>query len=148
MLSPGKTRSRLSYDHSRISRRDSILLLSCFETRSRLQKIISCGRARKNQADSRREFPGSRILADLCYSPSTNQNMRIYSSSCCFSRSMCICQTGLRVCGGSSFKSLPRASLYNVIPSFWPSIVNCSHVDVAIQGKAWKLAEKIRSGSF
>ena len=31
------------------------------------------------------------------YSPSKNQNMRIYSSSCCFSRSMCICQTGLRV---------------------------------------------------
>ena len=67
MLSPGETRSRLSYDHSRISRRerDSILLLSCFETRSRLQKIISRGRARKNVADSRREFPGSRILADL-----------------------------------------------------------------------------------
>ena len=67
LLSPGETRSRLSYDHSRISRRerDSILLLSCFETRSRLQKIISRGRARKNEADSRREFPGSRILADL-----------------------------------------------------------------------------------
>ena len=77
------------------------------------------------------------------YSPSKRQNMRIYSSSCCFSRSMCICQTGLRVCGGSSFKSLPRASLYNAIPSFWPTIVNCSHVDVAIQGKAWKLTEKI-----
>ena len=42
------------------------LLFSCFETRSRLQKIISRGRARKNEADSRREFPGSRILADLC----------------------------------------------------------------------------------
>ena len=69
LLSPGETRSRLSYDHSRISRRerDSILLLSCFETRSRLQKIISRGRARKNEADSRREFPGSRILADLCF---------------------------------------------------------------------------------
>ena len=69
LLSPGETRSRLSYDHSRISRRerDSILLLSCFETRSRLQKTISRGRARKNEADSRREFPGSRILADLCY---------------------------------------------------------------------------------
>ena len=41
----------LSYDHSRISRRerDSILLLSCFETRSRLQKIISRGRARKKK---------------------------------------------------------------------------------------------------
>ena len=70
LLSPGETRSRLSYDHSRISRRerDSIMLLSCFETRSRLQKIISRGRARKNEADSRREFPGSRILADLCCS--------------------------------------------------------------------------------
>ena len=69
LLSPGETRSRLSYDHSRISRRerDSILLLSCFETRSRLQKIISRGRARKNEADSRREFPGSRILADLWF---------------------------------------------------------------------------------
>ena len=78
------------------------------------------------------------------YSPAKNQNMRIYSSSCCFSTSMCICQTGLRVCGGSGFKSLPRASLYNAFPSFWPAIVNCSHVDVAIQGKAWKLAEKIR----
>ena len=33
--------------------------------RSRLQKIISLGRARKNEADSRREFPGLRILADL-----------------------------------------------------------------------------------
>ena len=68
LLSPGETRSRLSYDHSRILRRerDLILLLSCFETRSRLQKIISRGRARKNEADSRREFPGSRILADLC----------------------------------------------------------------------------------
>ena len=55
------------HDHSRISRRerDSILLLSCFETRSRLQKIVSRGRARKNETDSRREFPGSRILADL-----------------------------------------------------------------------------------
>jgi len=42
------------------------------------------------------------------------------------------------------FKSLPLASLYNAIPSSWPTIVNCSHVDVAIQGKAWKLAEKIR----
>ena len=71
LLSPGETRSRLSYDHSRISRRerDSILLLSCFETRSRLQKIISRGRARKNEADSRREFPGSRILADLWFWP-------------------------------------------------------------------------------
>ena len=69
LLSPGETRSRLSYDHSRISRRerDSILLLSCFETRSRLQKIISRGRARKNEDDSRREFPGSRILADLWF---------------------------------------------------------------------------------
>ena len=69
LLSPGETRLRFSYDHSRISRRerDYILLLSCFETRSRLQKIISCGRARKNEADSRREFPGSRILADLWY---------------------------------------------------------------------------------
>ena len=38
---------------------------SHFETRSRLQKIISHGRARKNEADSRREFPGSKILADL-----------------------------------------------------------------------------------
>ena len=28
-------------------------------------KIISRGRARKNETDSRREFPGSRILADL-----------------------------------------------------------------------------------
>ena len=28
-------------------------------------KIISRGRARKNEADSHREFPGSRILADL-----------------------------------------------------------------------------------
>ena len=28
-------------------------------------KIISRGRARKNEADSRREFPGLRILADL-----------------------------------------------------------------------------------
>ena len=69
LLSPGETRSRLSYDHSRISRRerDSILLLSCFETRSRLQKIISRGRARKNEDESRREFPGSRILADLWF---------------------------------------------------------------------------------
>ena len=41
------------------------MLLSCFETRSRLQKIISSDRARKNEADSRREFPGTRILADL-----------------------------------------------------------------------------------
>ena len=49
-----ETRSRLSYDHSRISRRerDYILLFSCFETRSRLYKIISHGRARKNEADS------------------------------------------------------------------------------------------------
>ena len=30
-------------------------------------KIISRGRARKKEADSRREFPGSRILADLWY---------------------------------------------------------------------------------
>ena len=68
LLSSGETRSWLSYDHSRISRRerDYILLLSCFETRSRLMKIISRGRARKNETDSRREFPGSRILADLC----------------------------------------------------------------------------------
>ena len=38
LLSPGETRSRLSYDHSRISRRerDYILLFSCFKTRSRL----------------------------------------------------------------------------------------------------------------
>ena len=72
------------------------------------------------------------------YSPSKSQNMSIYSSSCCFSRSMCICQTGLRVCG-SSIKSLPRASLYNAIPSFWPSIVYCSHVDVAIHGEARRL---------
>ena len=59
--------SRLLYEHSRISRRerDYILLFSCFETRSRLKKIISRGRARKDEADSRREFPGSRILADL-----------------------------------------------------------------------------------
>ena len=28
-------------------------------------KIISRGRARKNETDSRRRFPGSRILADL-----------------------------------------------------------------------------------
>ena len=28
-------------------------------------KIISRGRARKNETDCRREFPGSRILADL-----------------------------------------------------------------------------------
>ena len=28
-------------------------------------KIISRGQARKNETDSRREFPGSRILADL-----------------------------------------------------------------------------------
>ena len=49
MLSPGETRSRLSYDHSRISRQERyyILLLSCFEMRSRLKKIISRGRARK-----------------------------------------------------------------------------------------------------
>ena len=47
------------------------MLLSCFETRSRLQKIISRGRARKNEDDSRREFPGSRILADLWYKPLT-----------------------------------------------------------------------------
>ena len=54
LLPPGETRSRLSYDHSRISRRerDYILLFSCFETRSRLYKIISHGRARKNEADS------------------------------------------------------------------------------------------------
>ena len=30
-------------------------------------KIISRGRARKNEADSRREFPGLRILADLWF---------------------------------------------------------------------------------
>ena len=47
--------------------REYILLLSCFETRSRLQKIISRGRARKNEAGSRPEFPASRILTDLCY---------------------------------------------------------------------------------
>ena len=29
--------------------------------------LVSCGRARKHEADSRREFPGSRILADLCF---------------------------------------------------------------------------------
>ena len=54
----GETRLRLSYDHYRILRRegDYILLLSCFETGSRLKKIISCGRARKNEADSRWEF--------------------------------------------------------------------------------------------
>ena len=75
-LSSGKTRSWLSYEHSPISRRerDYILLFSCFETRSRLQKIISRGWARKNEADSRREFPGSRILADL-WSESINIGM-------------------------------------------------------------------------
>ena len=37
LLSPGETRSRLSYDYSRVSRRerDFILLFSCFETSSR-----------------------------------------------------------------------------------------------------------------
>ena len=65
LLSPGETRSRLSYDHSRISRRerDYIMLFSCFETRSRLWKIISHGWARKNKT----EFPGSRILVELCF---------------------------------------------------------------------------------
>ena len=29
-------------------------------------KIISCGRARKNEAYSRREFLGSKILVELC----------------------------------------------------------------------------------
>ena len=64
LLSSGETRSWLSYDYSCISRRerDYILLLSCFETRSRFMKMISRGRARKNETDSRREFPGSRIL--------------------------------------------------------------------------------------
>ena len=30
-------------------------------------KIISRGRARKNETDSRQEFPGSRTLADICF---------------------------------------------------------------------------------
>ena len=74
LLSPGETRSRLSYDHSRISRRerDSILLLSCFDTRSRLQKIISRGRARKMkltlvQNSRDREFSLTSALYDQFY---------------------------------------------------------------------------------
>ena len=69
LLSPGETRSRLPYDHFHIlsRERDYILLFSCFETRWRLQKIISHGPARKNEADSHensrdREFSLSSAL--------------------------------------------------------------------------------------
>ena len=60
LLSPGETRSRLSYDHSCISRpeRDYILLYLCFEMRSRLKKIISCGRARKKWSFLPKRIPG------------------------------------------------------------------------------------------
>ena len=41
------------------------IVILMFRDETRLQKIISRGRARKNEADSRREFPGSKILAEL-----------------------------------------------------------------------------------
>ena len=70
LLSPGEIRSRLPYDHFHIlsRERDYILLFSCFETRWRLQKIISHGPARKNEADSHensqdREFSLSSALS-------------------------------------------------------------------------------------
>ena len=45
--------------------RDENEITYCCSHVSRLMKIISGGQARKNETDSRREFPGSRILADL-----------------------------------------------------------------------------------
>ena len=45
--------------------RDENEITYCCSHVSRLMKIISRGQARKNETDSRREFPGSRILADL-----------------------------------------------------------------------------------
>ena len=70
LLSPSETRSRLSYDHSRVSRRegDYILLFSCFEARLRLLKIISRDRARKSEAYNHRwDFKIFEHVGDTCF---------------------------------------------------------------------------------